>query len=51
MPPMREVTLKKDGHTYLFRADDESHSALLSVLRRFTTNANLNFSWRHAAVV
>ena len=51
MNTIREVALRKEGHTYLFRADGESYRALLSVLRRFATNANLNFSWHDAAVV
>ena len=50
MSTIREVALRKDGHTYLFRTDGESHAALLSVLRRFATNTDLNFSWRDAAV-
>jgi hypothetical protein len=51
MPTIREVALRKDGHTYLFRADGESHRALLSVLRRFALRPELNFSWHDAAVV
>jgi hypothetical protein len=51
MSTLREVALRKDGHTYLFRADGESHRALLAVLWRFATNPELNFSWRDAAAV
>jgi len=48
---LHEVTLKKDGHTYLFRTDGESHAALLTVLRRLAMSPELTFSWHDAAVV
>jgi hypothetical protein len=47
MPTIREVALKKDGHTYLVRANRESHSAMLAALRRFAKNPDLDFSWNH----
>ena len=48
---IREVALKKEDHYYLFRSDAKNHPALLAVLRRFTQNPDLNFSWHDAAVV
>ena len=48
---LQEVTLKKEGQTYIFRFDAASHPALLGVLGRFAADAQLNFSWHDAAVV
>lgn len=48
---IREVALRKDGQTYVFRTDGASRAALLAVLRRFVGNPDLNFSWHDAAVV
>ena len=48
---LQEVTLKKEGQTYIFRFDAASHPALLGVLGRFAADAQLNFSWHDAVVV
>jgi hypothetical protein len=47
----REIVLHKDRETYVFRFDDVSHGALLSVLGRFADDPQLGFSWYDAAAV
>ena len=51
MPTIREVALRKDGHTYIFRTDGKSHRQSLTALRRFAMTPHLSFSWHDAAVV
>lgn len=50
-PQLREVALRKEGQTYIFRFDAQSHRALLCTLARWATDAQYNFSWHDAAVV
>jgi len=50
-PQLREVALRKEGQTYIFRFDAQSHRALLGTLARWATDAHYNFSWHDAAVV
>jgi hypothetical protein len=47
----REIALRKEGQTYIFRFDAVSQPALLGVLGRFAADPGLNFSWHDAAVV
>jgi hypothetical protein len=47
----KEIALRKEGHTYLFRFDDQSHKALLSAFGKFAAAEQLNFSWHDAAVL
>ena len=48
---LREVALRKEGQTYIFRFDAHSHRALLGTLARWAADAQYNFSWHDAAVV
>jgi hypothetical protein len=48
---LREIALRKEGQTYIFRFDAVSQRVLLGVLGRFATDPGLNFSWHDAAVV
>jgi hypothetical protein len=47
----KEIALKKDDQTYIFRFDDASHQALVGVLGRFAADPGLNFTWHAAAVL
>jgi len=47
----KEIALKRDGQTYIFRFDDASHRALVGVLGRFAADPGLNFTWHDAAVL
>ena len=47
----KQIVLKREGQTYIFRFDDKSHLALVRVLGRFAADPNLNFTWHDAAVL
>ena len=49
--PLRQVALRKDGQTYIFRFDAASYAALLGVLKRLAVDPAFNFSWHDVAVV
>jgi len=48
---LKQIALKREGQTYIFRFDDASHLALVRVLGRFAADPNLNFTWHDAAVM